>query len=104
MKMNKRLGNRIKEIRKSQKLSQEQLAEKAGTAAKYLSSIETGKENPTFDLLMRIAKALQVEPHQLYLFVEESPYRLRKKIERTISKVPDEDLPRIVRVLEALVP
>ena len=56
----KLLGSRIKEIRKRQRLSQEKLAERAGISAQYVSNIERGRENPTLDLLLRLADALKV--------------------------------------------
>lgn len=54
------LGRRIKEIRKRRRLSQEQLAERAGISSQYVSNIERGKENPTLDLLFSLANALKV--------------------------------------------
>ena len=54
------LGARIKEIRRRQRLSQEKLAERAGISAQYISNIERGRENPTLDLLLRLADALKV--------------------------------------------
>lgn len=59
----KRLGRRIQELRKSNKLTQEQLAEK----------IETGKFYPTPETLGKIAKALNVEIYELYMFEQLKP-------------------------------
>lgn len=56
----KLLGKRIREIRKRQALSQEKLGERAGISAQYVSNIERGVENPTLDLLLRLAEALKV--------------------------------------------
>lgn len=57
----KRLGRRIQELRKSNKLTQEQLAEKIEIGTSNISYIETGKFYPTPDTLSKIAKALNVE-------------------------------------------
>lgn len=67
----KRLGRRIQELRKSNKLTQEQLAEKIeiGTS----SYIETGKFYPTPETLGKIAKALNVEIYELYMFEQLKP-------------------------------
>ncbi len=54
------LGARIKEIRRRQRLSQEKLAERAGISAQYVSNIERGRENPTLDMLLRLADSLRV--------------------------------------------
>ena len=56
----KLLGARIREIRKRRRLSQEKLAERAGISAQYISNIERGRENPTLDLLLRLADSLRV--------------------------------------------
>ena len=59
------LGQRIRRLRKQHGFSQEQLAERAGTSAKYLSRIELGRENPTFDLLLGLARSVGIELSQL---------------------------------------
>lgn len=55
------LGARIKELRRKQGLSQEQLSERIKIEAKYLSRIETGNSYPSLDTLEHIANALRVE-------------------------------------------
>ena len=59
------IGKRIKEARQAKGLSQEALSEKIGMSAKYLSSVERGKENPTLDTLIKLADALEVEASEL---------------------------------------
>ena len=49
---------RLIEVRKSKKFSQCELAEKAGITQGYLSDLENGVNNPSFDVLIRLAKAL----------------------------------------------
>ncbi len=99
------VGRRIRELRKVRGLSQEKLAEHARMSAKYLSRVETGRENPTLDLVFRLAQGLAVDPYELFQFrPEEVRSRLlRKKLERLIAEVKEEELVRMVRVLEALV-
>lgn len=60
----KRLGRRIQELRKSNKLTQEQLAEKIEIGTSNISYIETGKFYPTPETLGKIAKALNVEIYE----------------------------------------
>ena len=69
----KRLGRRIQELRKSNKLTQEQLAEKIEIATSNISYIETGKFYPTPETLGKIAKALNVEIYELYMFEQLKP-------------------------------
>ena len=55
-------GKKIAEIRKKQKLSQEELADKAKVSRSIISFLETGKEKDIKILtLTRIAKALGCE-------------------------------------------
>lgn len=52
------IGKTIRQLRESNSLSQEKLAERAGITYQYLSAIENGKENFTIGILETIAKAL----------------------------------------------
>lgn len=46
-------------------LSQERLAEIAGVHATYLSDVEAGRRNVTLFTIVRLAKALGVNPGEL---------------------------------------
>lgn len=63
-----KLGKRIKELRKSRKLTQEKLAEIVGIDVVSMSKIETGKNYPTADNLEKISNALETVPYELYKF------------------------------------
>ena len=52
---------RIKEARQSRGLTQQQLADKINVTRFYISAIENNHKTPSFHLLDKIAKALQVE-------------------------------------------
>ncbi len=54
------LGNRIREERKKAHLTQEQLAEKAACNESYIGQIERGVKNPSLEVLVNIANALNV--------------------------------------------
>lgn len=56
----RRLGDRIRALRKSAGLSQEALAERATIHSTYLSSLERGHRNPTLNVLVAISAALRV--------------------------------------------
>ena len=61
-----KLGRKIKEFRKKQRVTQERLAELIETSYKYIQRIE-GKNPPDIRLttILRIAKALKVKPEEL---------------------------------------
>ncbi len=48
------VGEMLKEARKAARLTQEQLAEKAGTKKSYISKLENGKGNIQLSTLIRI--------------------------------------------------
>ncbi len=51
-------GERIKELRKEQGLTQQQLAEKVGVTYIQIGRYETGKSNASADVLQKVAGAL----------------------------------------------
>jgi transcriptional regulator with XRE-family HTH domain len=61
------VGANIKRLRKARKptLSQEGLAFKARIDLTYMGGIERGQRNPSLLVIVRIAKALSVEPADL---------------------------------------
>ena len=56
----KKLGEKIRRIRKESKLTQEELAELAKIDPKSVIDIEAGKRNPTLKMLNKISLALKV--------------------------------------------
>ncbi len=54
----KSLGRRIRERRRGVGLSQEELGHQAGIDRSYISGLERGLRNPTFQILNQIAGAL----------------------------------------------
>ena len=58
----------IKEIRKSKKMSQEELAEKSGVSRMIIVRLESGEEVATkTTTLIALAKALEVPVSQIFL-------------------------------------
>ncbi|AJP74174.1 hypothetical protein TS85_01010 [Sphingomonas hengshuiensis] len=63
-------GRNVRSARREKGWTQEQLAFEADVKRSYLSEIESGKRNPTLDIVEKIAVALGVKPGAL---LEESP-------------------------------
>ncbi len=57
----KKFGERLRELREKADVSQEKLAELAGLHRTYVSSVERGKRNISLVNIQRIADALGVE-------------------------------------------
>ena len=60
------VGQRVKEIRNEQGLSQEKLALKADIDRTYLAGVELGKRNLSIKSLDKILKALEVSFHDFF--------------------------------------
>jgi transcriptional regulator with XRE-family HTH domain len=66
MDLRDRVGSNIQRLRREKKLSQEELADRAGIHQTYLSGVEGGKRNPSVLVLNRISKALGVDAMDLF--------------------------------------
>lgn len=62
----KKLGEKIRQLRKLRELTQEQLGEKAGISYKFIGEVERGTVNPSLDSLIGIARALNVGVKELF--------------------------------------
>lgn len=65
MDLRQRVGLNIQNLRRTAKLSQEELAHRAGIHQTYLSGVETGRRNASLVVVQRIADALEVDPVEL---------------------------------------
>ena len=64
----KSLGLRIRELRKSRKMTQEQVAELVGIETANISYIETGRFAPSVETLAKLSEILEVSLHEFYMF------------------------------------
>jgi transcriptional regulator with XRE-family HTH domain len=63
--LKKRIGQRIRQRRSELKLSQEEVAFKAGISPTYLSQLEGGLRNPSLETLHSLSSALQLDLSEL---------------------------------------
>jgi transcriptional regulator with XRE-family HTH domain len=61
------LGKRVRELRQERGYSQEMLAELASIHENHVRRIEGGTANPSYLVLMKLAKALAVPPGELFV-------------------------------------
>ena len=66
-----RLGNRLREIRKEHNLTLKDLSQKADLSVPFLSNIELGKVNPSFDTLQKLASAYNMTVKNILTDVED---------------------------------
>ena len=70
------VGDRIRELRIAQSVSQRTLAEKVEVGFPHISKIEAGKEPASTELILRIAEALSADADELLLLAERLPEEL----------------------------
>lgn len=67
---NELLELRIKEVAKDQGVTMKVIAEKTGITKSYLSRINSGRINPSFEMLQNIANTMNVPVHRLIVTPE----------------------------------
>ena len=67
-KIKKLLGQRIRQIRKSRGITQEQLADMLGIGTPNISYIENGKFAPSIENFEKLVEIFEIEPFELYKF------------------------------------
>ena len=65
------MKNRIEEIRKEKGIKQEDFAKLMGVSRQTISSLETGKYNPSIFLAYKIAKYFGMTIEEVFIFDEE---------------------------------
>lgn len=63
-----KIGKNLKRLRKDKKITQVQLAYKAGISSNYYARIERDEENPSLEILKEISKALKVKSSEILDF------------------------------------
>lgn len=72
-------GDRVRHFRHELGLSQTQLALKAEIDRTYVASVETGRRNPSLDIIGVFATALEVDAADLMRGIQEVPGRPRPR-------------------------
>ncbi|MBG9474405.1 helix-turn-helix transcriptional regulator [Priestia megaterium] len=62
--------NRIKELRKSKRMSQDELAKVCGVSRQTINAIENNKYDPSLTLAFQLAAELGATVDELFLFHE----------------------------------
>lgn len=63
----RKIGKRIKTIRESKNMTQEELAEITGLSNNYISNIECARSKPSIDTLVKICNAFETTPDYVLL-------------------------------------
>jgi transcriptional regulator with XRE-family HTH domain len=67
------IGDRLRELRESKKLSQGDIEKRTGLLRCYISRVENGHTVPAIETLEKLARALEIPLYQLFYDGEEPP-------------------------------
>lgn len=99
------LGERIKELRKLRKLTQDELSEKIDIDAKHMSRIEVGGSYPSLDTLEKMASALNLEMKDFFEFAHDAKgsKEMRQALDSLAKETDIEKLRLLLKVARAIV-
>ena len=101
-KMSEIFSKRLKKIREEKKLSQADLAKKAGLQPAAISHFETGQRKPSFDNLKRLANALNISIDYLLGRKIKDAGDIAEKLFRNFEKLSTDDQQRMKDFAEFL--
>lgn len=64
------MKNRIRELRKLNKITQEELSIQVGVSRQSIIAVESGKFNPSLELAYNISKAFNCTIEEVFIFEE----------------------------------
>jgi transcriptional regulator with XRE-family HTH domain len=96
-------GQLVRAVRKSRGLKIWQVAEKVEIEVKHLGRIERGERQPSFDLIVALAKCLSVSPSKFFEFESaDDPKTLRKNIDQLLTGLDANQLGQVRHILSGL--
>ena len=101
MQLKKKLGKRIRDLRRKSGYTQAKLAELAGIAAKTQSCIETGRNFPSADLIERYAQIFGVDEDDIFTFDNQKSIEdLKQQIAVMINNADSKDLAVLHKIIK----
>ena len=97
------LGARIREIRKSRGMTQEQLAEIINVEQKHVSRIEVGKSYPTIDRLEKIAEAFEVPIMTFFDFMHHDIVNYEKSLDEMMQELDEDSKILALRIFKGII-
>jgi len=97
------LGKRIAKLRTSRNLTQEKLAELVDRSPNHISKLELATTNPSFEVLVKIAHALNVEIADLFMFENSTKHKnAKQELEKLIASSNETTINLLYRIYCAL--
>jgi transcriptional regulator with XRE-family HTH domain len=100
------LGLRIRSLRTKKGWTQQELGNQADVNYKFIGEIERGQQNPSFNVLVKIADAMGVDLPELFRFESVGMNRkeMESRLQSIIKALSDDELSRMLTILKALYP
>lgn len=102
-KIDKNMGLFFKKARQDQKMTYEELAEKADISSRYLKEIENRGNVPSFDKIKKLVCALNVPPDSLFYPDNHHDNLDYKRLLMYLSKCSDDQITTILAIVEAYI-
>ena len=97
----KRLGDSIYQNRKRLKMTQAELAEKAGVTEQTIRKIEHGEDNPQLEVLCSLITTLGIDPSEIIYPRQDSNKQYIKQLEILLSDCTDNQIRDLLPVIKA---
>jgi HTH-type transcriptional regulator, competence development regulator len=101
-----RFGERVRELRQKQGLTQQKLAERLDVSLSYISKVENERLNageyPSENFVLKLANALDADEDDLLLLTDRVPAAIRKRIRqrpeafRLLAEMGDETIDEMI--------
>lgn len=96
------IGEKIKEFRKKEKLSQAELAEKVGLSDKHIGRIEAGKYFPSFINFLNILHVLKINLSEFGLDIEQINNQNKIELLKLIYTSTDKEINLYLKLIKTL--
>ncbi|MBT2289287.1 helix-turn-helix transcriptional regulator [Paenibacillus albidus] len=100
----RKIGERIRRMRKEKHLSQEQLAELSGLHTNYVGQVERGEKNVTLETLEKVVLGLGISLEELFRYV--GPMEEKDALSEIVGLLVDrsvEDQRMALRLLKTVI-
>jgi len=105
-----KFGEKIRELRKSQNLTQKELGDLVGVTFAYISKVENERldfaDYPSEDLILKLAAAMGADEDELMLLAKKIPDHIRQRVFerpdafRKFADLADADIDRLLAQME----
>lgn len=100
--LKKLFGQRVREIRKSQNLTQEELAELIWMDPQHLCKMENGNHFPTLKNIIKLADVLNIDVKDLFSYDNSEENIILDKIKIEIKKLDQKELKFLLKTILSL--